>query len=99
MAKDQPLTVEVKDDELIVRIGIGTIAFAANESDAFKPYDEIVGDWVQKYKVVDALTFAKDVKRAMLDEAEDGSTPLSLFLDKMDEAALDDGADGVEYPE
>lgn len=99
MAKDQRLIVEVKDEELVVRIGIETLAFAANESDTFKPYDEKAGDWVQKFKVVDPLAYAGDVKRAMLDEGEDGSNPLSRFLDKMDELALDDGADGIEYPE
>jgi hypothetical protein len=99
MAKDQRLVVEVKDDELVVRIGIDTLAFAANESDTFKPYDDQVGDWVQKYKVINPIAFAGDIKRAMLDEAEDGSSPLSRFLDKMDDAALDDGADGIEYPE
>jgi hypothetical protein len=99
MAKDQRLVVEVKDDELVVRIGIDTLAFAANESDAFKPWDDRVEDWVQKFKVVDPIAFAGDVKRAMLDEAEDGSSPLSRFLDNVDEAALDDGADGIEFPE
>lgn len=97
--KDQPLKVSIEDEELVIRVGIGTTAFAANESDVFKPYDLEKGDWVQKFKVTNPLEFAKDVKRAMLAEAEDGSSPLSRFLDKMNEAALDDGSTGVEFPE
>lgn len=99
MAKDQRLVVEVKDEELVIRIGIDTLAFAANESGVFTDFDDERGDWVQKYKVIDPLAFAGDVQRAMLDEREDGSTPLSDFLDKMDEAALNDGAEGIQYPE
>lgn len=78
--KDQPLKVEIKDDELVIRIGIDVVAFAANESDDFKPYDIEAGNWVQKFKVTGPMEFAKDVKGAMLNESEDGSSPLSRFL-------------------
>ena len=97
--KDQPLKVSVEDEELVIRVGIDVVAFAANESDAFKPYDPDSGDWVQKFKVTNATEFANDVIQAMLSEREDGSSPLSMFLDKMDEAALEDGSMGIEFPE
>ena len=97
--KDQPLKVSVENEEMVVRIGIDVVAFAANESDDFKPYDIEKGDWVQRFKVTDPMEFAKDVKRAMLDEGEDGSSPLSRFLDKMNVAAMENGSTGIEFPE
>jgi hypothetical protein len=97
--KNQPLEVSVDGEELVIRIGIDVVAFAANESDHFKTYDLDTGDWVQKFKVTGPLEFSRDVKRAMLNEGEDGSTPLSRFLDKMNVAALEDGSTGIEFPE
>jgi hypothetical protein len=97
--RDQPLEVSVDGEELVIRIGVDVVAFAANESDDFKPYDLETGDWVQKFKVTDPLEFSRDVKRAMLDEGEDGSTPLSRFLDKMNVAALEDGSTGIDFSE
>ena len=47
--------------------------------------------------ITDAVTFAGEVEHAMLSEREDGSTPLSDFLDKMTEAAVDDGSMACEY--
>lgn len=94
--KDQPLVVKIEDEELVLRIGINTLAFAADAQDAFVPYDEEKGDWVRKYKVTDPKEFASDIKRAMQDEREDGSSPLTDFLDKMTIAALDDGSIAIE---
>ena len=51
---------------------------------------------IRNFAIVDARQFAADVMHAMLSEKEDGSTPLSDFIDLMSEAAIDDGSIGLD---
>ena len=91
-----PLTVTVKGGLLRIDIGAETIAHALKFADWAIRFDEIKNDYVQPYWVVDPVEFAKDVMHAMLNEREDGSTPLSDFLDAMSQAATEDGSLGIE---
>lgn len=93
----QPLEVSAKDGRLVISIGVNTLAHAVSYADWACPYDEKKGDYIRTFAVVDPEVFAKDVKMAMLDEREDGSSLLSDFLDKASEAAVDDGAEGCEF--
>lgn len=92
----QPLTVKVKDGKLTIEIGVNVLAYAVSYADWANPYDEDTGEYVRSFAITDAEVFARDVQRAMLDEREDGSTPLSDFLDKVTEAAVDDGSGACE---
>jgi hypothetical protein len=91
-----PLTVKLERGALVIRIGADVLAHALKFSDLFIRFDEAKDDYIQPYKVTDATELAKDVIHAMLREEEDGSTPLSDFLDKMTQAAIEDGTLGVE---
>ena len=97
-----PLAVAVEDGRLVVSIGIQTLAHATLYADWANRWrdiedDEIAGgDYRRDFVIVDALELAKDVTRAMLHEREDGSTPLSDFLDKMTQAAIEDGSLGCD---
>lgn len=82
--------------QLSFRIGLGTLAYAFNRSDYNNPFDEPTNDFKQQFMVTNPELFAKEVCRAMNDEAEDGSTPLTRFLDSMMQAALENGCEGVE---
>jgi len=93
----RPLAVRVAGGKLVIEIGIHTLAHAASYADWANPFDEARDDYIRTFAITDAVEFAKDVQHAMLDEREDGSTPLSDFLDKAMEAALDDGSLGCEY--
>lgn len=93
--KDQPLKVEIVDDEIVIRVGIDVVKWALEHHEESQPYNDELGDYEQKWIVTDTAEFAKDVKNAMNDEAEDGSTPLSDFLDKMCTNALEDGSCGA----
>lgn len=93
----KPLTVRVSGGMLSIEIGIKTLVYAAHFADWANPYDDEQQDYIRTFEITDSAVFAKDVRHAMLDEREDGSTPLSDFLDKMSEAALDDGSEAVEY--
>jgi len=91
-----PLTVKMERGALVIRIGAEVLAHALKFADWAIRLDEAKDDYIQPYKVTDATELAKDVIHAMLREEEDGSTPLSDFLDKMTESAIEDGTLGVE---
>ena len=92
----QGLEVTVKDGRLVISIGVQTLAHASAYADWANPFDEAADDYIRTFAIADAPQFAKDVVSAMLDEREDGATPLSLFLDKMAEAAINDGSLGMD---
>ncbi|MHB8123126.1 MAG: hypothetical protein ACYDG4_13330 [Desulfuromonadaceae bacterium] len=93
--KDQRLMAEMKDDQIIIRVGIDTIKWALEHHVESQPYNEETGEYDQKWIVSDSREFAKDVVNAMSREEEDGTTPLIEFLDKMCMDALEDGSIGV----
>ncbi len=90
-----PLEVKIEKGALVVRIGIETLAHAVTYSDWANPYEESTGDYIRNFAIVDAPQFASDVLHEMLREREDGSTPLSDFIDKMSEEAIDQGSLGL----
>lgn len=90
-----PLDVKIERGALVVRIGIGTLAFAVTYADWANPYDEAIGDYVRSFAITDVPQFATDVMHEMLREREDGSTPLSDFIDRMSEEAINQGSLGL----
>jgi len=82
MLAGQPLTVGVEGDELVIRIGIDTLAFAFETGEENQPFDEAANDYRRSWKVTDKHKFAKGVGNALCDEEEDGSTPLTKILDE-----------------
>ena len=93
---NKTLEVHIIDGQLVVRIGVETLACASDHSDFSTPYDDKVGDFVPKWKVIDQLEFAKDVARELRREEEDGSSLLTNVLDKAIEAAIGQGSLGIE---
>ncbi len=93
---DTPLNVSIVDGELRISIGIHTLAHAVTYSDWANPYDEEKHDYLRTFAIVDAAQFAKDVRRALLQEREDGSSLLTDMLDKASNDAVDDGSEACE---
>ena len=91
-----PLTAKVSGGKLTIEIGTHTLAHAIAYADWANPWNDRADDYIRTFAISDPTQFATDVLHAMQDEREDGSTPLSDFLDKMAEAAIDDGSTGVE---
>jgi hypothetical protein len=90
--RHKPLSVKVtRDGVLTIEIGVETLAQAA--LGAPFAWDESGGRPDERYRITDAKGFALDVKRELLDEAEDGSSPLTNFIDKACEHAVDDGSE------
>lgn len=89
------LHAKIKDGMVVVAIGIDTLKFAAEHCPDVIDYP---GEHDYPFaKITDADEFAKEVVRALQHEEEDGSGPMSDLFDKMIVAAMDDGADGVDY--
>jgi len=95
----QPLKATIADGRLVIAIGVQTLAHASAASDWANPFDETVYDYIRTFAIDDAPQFAQDVVLAMLAEEEDGSTPLTVFLDKMAQAAIEDGSLGLHEDE
>lgn len=95
MPADKYLTCEVVDDELIIRVGIDTLAWAAHSERRESPFwrfDEDLNEFTQDWKIVDNLGWAQEICHELNREEEDGSSPLTNVLDKMFETALDQGS-------
>lgn len=95
----RPLTVTVKNGQLVIAIGVQTLAWATAYADWANPFNEARDDYIRTFAIEDPEQFAKDVASAMLAEREDGASPLSLFLDQMAEAAINDGSTGIHEDE
>ena len=97
---ENPLNITVTDDGIMtISIGVDQLAYAFEECDDNNVYDETLGEFVRQYFVVNPQTFARDVRVALLRQKEDGSTPLTVLLDKACWDAVEDGSQGVEVNE
>lgn len=93
---ETPLSVEVQDGDLVIRIGINVLAFACDRSNDNNPFDDLANDFRQTFKVADPLEFAKDVRIDLCAEREDGSTLMTDLLDKVCMEAIYQGSAGVQ---
>ena len=94
-----PLEVKIERDALVIRVGVQTLAHAATYADwAYECEEgELHNEYIRRFAIANPWEFARDVMHAMLREAEDGSSPLSDFIDEASKAAVDDGSLGCEY--
>ena len=95
-SSDQPLSIELRGRELVIRVGVGTLAWAFEHDTENNQWDDEKNNFIQGWKVSDQKEFAKDVKHEALREEEDGTTPLILFFDQLCRAAADQGSLGIE---
>ena len=80
-----PLTIGVEDDQLVIRIGIDTLAYCFEVSDDNNPFVDDDNDFRRTFKVDDSREFARGVGYGLRDEREDGS---SLLTDALDAACV-----------
>lgn len=92
----EPLNVCVRDGRLLISIGVQTLAHAVTRAEWANPWrdagNETGGDYRREFVILDARELAVDVTLAMQAESEDGSTPLTRFIDTMAQAAIEDGS-------
>lgn len=94
MSKDTPLSAKVEGDELVIRIGLHTLAFAAEHCPLFYDYEK--NRHPPFVDVADAGQLAHDTIRALFHEREDGSTPLGDTFDQATLHAFEDGSTAFE---
>ena len=88
--RDHRLDVEIVDGELRIRIGVQTLAFAAEN-----PPGRGLWDDGQQVSVLNADEWAEDVRRELLRDEEDGTTELHLLLDSAMRQACENGSAAV----
>lgn len=89
---DYPLNAAVECDQLVIRIGLNTLAHAAEHCPLFYHEEKHMGAIGPYCKVTDKTELAADVIRALFREKEDGSSRISDLLDEAFEWAADDGS-------
>lgn len=95
--RNRPLVVHVENGEIVIRIGIDTLAFAVENSEKSHHFDESLDEYFRHFSIDDNAVFADDVIAAMLREEENGATKLSDFFDRMADDAMDDGSTACNY--
>ena len=96
MKQNQPLSVSIKDKQLVVRIGIDVLKTAFEHATFNNPWDDCLLDYRKLGHVSDAQKFAEEFRNALRHEEEDGSTFLTEALDRAMEYAFKQGAEGIE---
>jgi len=94
--RNRPLGLKVQGNEVVIRIGINTLAFAHNHADWNRPWDDVRNDYIQQWKVADPNQFAKDFVNELQSEEEDGSTPLTELFDRICQNTTNEGTIAVE---
>jgi hypothetical protein len=93
MSKNQKLKVEIKNNTLIISIGVSTLAKAIKIGSGLFEDEDIDG----KFKIVNENKFAKSILSELQDEDEIGTTLVHTMLDKAGENAIENGCEGIEY--
>ena len=94
-----PLRAAVENNQLSFAVGVRTLAFAFENSEENNPYDEEFCDTKRQFSISEPWRFAKDVCHELNREGEDGSTPLTRFLDSMMGEAVNQGSLGIHDPD
>lgn len=80
--KGQWLKTELRDGKLVISVGVGVLAFAAQQHYDENAVQQSQGEKTQaEFRIVEPVDFAKSVLRALDKEKEDGTTPVHLMLD------------------
>lgn len=93
LKRNIPLRCRIIERVLTIEVGIDTLKHAADRHEDFwQPQTDKVA-----LIVSDPEIFAKDVRSALLSEEEDGSTRITVMLDKAILEAVEQGSEGLDY--
>lgn len=86
-SRDRPLTIEIADGQLVIRIGVDALMVAVRAGD----------DWDDDtMTIVDADAFAVEIAHSLEhNEQEDGTTDVHLAIDRAAMDAVESGSDAV----
>ena len=87
---NKPLTVEVVTDQLVISIGVKTLAFAIENGP----------EWSNDDRIVNPAGFAEDIARELANDTSgvcgDGDTDLQRAIDKAAERAVESDSKHVK---
>lgn len=90
--RNRPLTIAIEDGELVIRLGVETLAVVANYCPLMRQQFE-GGD---PPKILDVDLLANDVARELQREEEDGTTPVHGVIDAAILEAYEQGSAAFE---
>jgi len=97
VAKDTELSVNIVDDELVIRVGISTLCTAVRQCEVIDHAVMDADDDESAVEITDEAVFAQAIRDALKDEEEDGSTPVHRLLDAAANEAIEQGCEGIEF--
>lgn len=87
-----PLSVTVQDQQIVIKIGIATLEFAARSENGGK-----LGEGT---KVTNLDSFAREIVHELIDvEEEDGSNLVHRMFDQAIDRVAENGAECLEFAE
>ena len=90
MAADQSLSLEIKDDELVIRIGVSALAVAALGGNYMESMDDA--------EITDERAFAASILAELEREDEVGTNLVYAAIDQAVERAIEAGdCDGIDF--
>ena len=85
MGRDKLLTIATDGEEVTISIGVSAL------SKALLPYSNVT--------ITDESAFTRSIVYALMEEEEDGTTPVHRMFDDAAEWCAEQGLEGLEYPE
>jgi ABC-type histidine transport system ATPase subunit len=98
MNRNDSVKCTIADGVLTIQIGVDALAHATKLNPELTEYDEATEEWIEP-EIVDIDVFAGEVLRALKDETDDGTTVVHLMLDNAVNAAIENGAEGINLPD
>lgn len=93
--KETRLSVSIEDEELVIRIGVATLAHAGSHCPLF--YHPETNPSPPYIKITNPERFAVEVANELFSEEEDGSSLISTTIDQAIEIAYESGSLAIEY--
>ena len=89
---ETPLSVTIQDHQIVIRIGIDTLEFAARAENG--------GSLGEGAKVANRKAFAREIVHELInEEEEDGSNLVHRMFDKAIDRLAENGAECLEFAE
>lgn len=86
-----------KTGTIIIRLPKSTLKRATVDMPDLEKHDDGTGRF-WKPQVTNGTVFAKEVFSVLIDEEDDGRTPVHRMLDEAIKEAIESGADGIRMP-
>ena len=87
--RNNPLKVEIVDNELRISLGVGTLAHAVEHGHPLRTIEDA--------EIIDDDQLARDIVRELEWSEEDGTTAVHRMLDAAAYAAFENGSEGFAF--